>query len=390
MNTKPTLWARIKQGGSEYKLVKVPTERNGKPIQPQEPENAIAFYFRYTEPVPGSTRGNQVTRAAGKGTKFADAVKMLRYKEIELEAAARGLNVPAPTEGRLTLAAAAEQFIKNQTALAKSPSTVDGYTRAVNQFKESCFKRFMDEITQQDIYDHIGWLRKHLPERKGGGGQRNGTIRTRLSYLSVFFLKNKMENPLPKNEWPKVDERAVEAYTPEEIQVLLSKATDDEYDLILFLLCTGFRDNEAAHSIYDEVSWKAHTITVAPKDEYGFTTKNRKVRVISVPGELIDRLRERRARHPEGALIFPNSKGRPDSALLGRVRAAAKRAGFTGRVTLHKFRKTFGTRYGERHGIVNVQHLLGHADIRTTQKYLAQTKIARSAVEALFEDVVGK
>ncbi len=109
-----------------------------------------------------------------------------------------------------------------------------------------------------------------------------------------------------------------------------------------------------------------------------------------VPAELIERLKERQRREPESALIFPNSNGRPDSALLQRVRRAADRANFVDRVTLHKFRKTFGTRYGEKHGIVNAQHLLGHADIRTTQKYLAETKIPRSAVEALFEDVVGK
>ncbi len=33
-------------------------------------------------------------------------------------------------------------------------------------------------------------------------------------------------------------------------------------------------------------------------------------------------------------------------------------------------RKTFGTRYAEKYGIVNAQHLLGHADIRTAQLYL--------------------
>ena len=43
--------------------------------------------------------------------------------------------------------------------------------------------------------------------------------------------------------------------------------------------------------------------------------------------------------------------------------------------------------YGEKFGIVNAQHLLGHADIRTTEKYLAKTKIAASAVEELFSAV---
>jgi integrase len=76
--------------------------------------------------------------------------------------------------------------------------------------------------------------------------------------------------------------------------------------------------------------------------------------------------------------------------LLYRVRKAAARAGFKGRVTLHQFRRTFGTRYGEAHGVRNAQLLLGHESIVTTEKYLAGTKIPKPAVEAVFEDVVGK
>jgi len=45
---------------------------------------------------------------------------------------------------------------------------------------------------------------------------------------------------------------------------------------------------------------------------------------------------------------------------LTRVRRAARR--IRGRVALHKFRKTFATRFGEKVGITNARNLLGHAD----------------------------
>jgi integrase len=386
---KITLWARIRKGESEYKLEKVSTERNGKPIQPQEPENVSRYYFRYTEPVPGSTRGKQVTKAASKG--FADAVKMLRYKELELEAAARGLDVPMLADSRPTIARAADQFLKNIATLGKSPSTIYSYTHALDFFKQSCFRVHLDEVLEQDIYNHIAWLLKHVPSRaKEHGYQRNGMVRTHLNFLKAFFLHNGKKFPLPQKLWPKIEERPVEAYTPEQLEKLLSEVTDDEKDLILFMVCTGFRDNEAAHSVWDDVDFRAHTIKVGPKPEMGFTTKNGKVRLIPVPSELLERLRERHDRQKEGALIFPNGKGGADSCLLARCRNAAKRAGYSGRVTLHKFRKTFGTRFAEKHGVRNAQMLLGHESITTTEKYLAETKIARSAVEALFEDVVGK
>ncbi len=186
-----------------------------------------------------------------------------------------------------------------------------------------------------------------------------------------------------------MDEHDVEAFTTEEINQLISKATIDEMDLILFLLYTGFRDNEAAHTFYSDVDFQRGTINISNKPELGFTIKNRKQRKsdITLPADFLKRLRERRERNPEGDLIFPNSKGNPDESLLTRVRNAAKRAGYKKHFGLHKFRKTFGTLYAERFGIVNAQALLGHADIRTTQKYLAKTKIPAAAVEDLFSNV---
>jgi integrase len=386
---KIALMARIKQTDGSYTFQRLTTvDKKGKPIQPMQPENACHYYFRFTEKLPGEKRGKQVMRSAG--TDFAEAIKQLRAKEIELECEARGVAAPALVENRLTMAEAAERFHTKQVALGKSPATVYSYKRAVEQFRESCFKTFMDEITQRDIIEHIEWLRRHVPSRKHG--QRNGMLRARLQYLTIFFGDFGMKNPLPMKEWPKLEERRVEAYTSEEIAMLLSKATPDEYDLILFFLCTGFRDDEAAHAVYSDVDFRNHLVKTGPKPDIGFTTKNGRERTVRVPTELIDRLRERREREvpPANGLIFPNSNGRPDSTLLARVRKAAKRAGHTGRVTLHQFRRTFGTRYAEKHGVVNAQHLLGHASIVTTQKYLAETKIARSSVEALFEDVVGK
>jgi integrase len=220
-------------------------------------------------------------------------------------------------------------------------------------------------------------------------GQQNGTIRARLSYLSVFFREYKIENPLPKSQWPKVEERDVEAFTTEEVNTLLSKATDDEKDLIQFFLFTGFRDNEAAHTFYSDVDFKRGTINISNKPSLGFTIKNKKQRKtdITLPAVFVERLRARQGTQDAETLIFPNSNGAPDSALLYRVRKAAKRAGYTKTFGCHKFRKTFGTMYGERVGIVNAQHLLGHADIRTTQKYLAKTTVTPEVVEDIFSGV---
>jgi integrase len=390
MKARVALLARVKQivnGKPVFGFETVETVRRGKPVQPKEPKDAetrvTSYYLRFTE------AGKRVVKPAGSD--FKDAVLALRNKELHREFGLRGVDAPEMlTSGepsRLTLADAANQFIANQKTLDKSESTIYGYTRAVEQFQASTHKVYLDQIDRQDVLNFIGWMRKNVPTRDRG--QQNGTIRTRLSYLSVFFLENKIENPLPKKEWPKTDEREVEAFTTEEINKLLSKATIDEADLILFFLYTGFRDDEAAHTYYSDVDFAHRSINITNKPELGFTIKNRKQRKsdITLPADFVQRLKDRRKRNTEGELIFPNSKGGPDSALLTRVRAAAERGGYKKYFGLHKFRKTFGTMYGEKFGIVNAQHLLGHADIRTTQKYLARTKIPPAAVEELFSGV---
>ncbi len=369
--------ARVPKDGGGYDFQTISTKSKPKP-----PQNALSFYLRY------SSDGKRHMQAVGND--FEVAYLAFVNRETMQEYEKRGLAAPEFTKdkGGFTLREAADQFIRNQTTLDKATSTVYGYTRAVEQFRDSCRRTCLADVTRQDMLDHIEWIRANVPTRSHG--QQNGTIRTRLQFLTYFFTENGMKNPLPQKQWPKVEERKVEAYTPEQLNKLLSKATPDEKDLIFFFLYTGFRDDEAAHTVYGDVNFTKHEIKVGPKPEINYTTKNGKERVVRVPADLVERLQERRERNPEGILIFPNKDGNVDSCLLARVRCAAERAGITERITLHKFRKTFGTRYGEKHGIVNAQHLLGHASIRTTQKYMAQTKIAAAAVEELFSDVAGK
>jgi integrase len=383
-----TLLARIKLDEGKYGFEKIITDKNGRAIHPKAPSDATTFYLRYTE---GGKR-----RVEPVGDDFEEACTRFLNAETRLEATKRGISVVLPGEqtDRLTVADAVREFIERTWTLDKSEATKYGYTRAVEQFRGNCRKTFLDEVNEKDMLEHIAWIQNGgIPTRSHG--QRNGTIRTRLQYLTAFFSSHGLKNPLPMKHWPKTEEHNVEAFTSEEIIQLLSKATVDETDLIQFLLFTGFRDAEVAHTFYSDVDFERGTVNVSNKPELGFTIKNKKQRKsdITLPTSFLERLRDRRDRNgvnSNDALIFPNNDGGVDTCLLLRVRNAAKRAGYTEHFGLHKFRKTFGTRYAEKHGIVNAQRLLGHADIKTTRRYLAETPIAVEAVESLFADVVGK
>jgi len=387
--SKVTLLARVREirdGKLCFAFQRVETYKKGKPIQPKEPENATAYYLRYTE---GGKRTTEPT-----GQNFSEAMTACRNKEVEREYTKRGMDVPSFAEtGRRTLADAVQDFIQKNRTLDKSHATRYGYERAVTQFRDSCGKVFIDEVNEKTMLDHIDWIRDNVPTRSHG--QRNGTIRTRLQFLTAFFTSEGLKNPLPMKRWPKTVEVEVKAFTSEEITQLLSEATIDEKDLILFLLYTGFRDNEVANTFYSDINFDNAAVNIAPKPGISFKTKNGKSREydIKLPADLVQRMRDRRDRNgvkSDDTLIFPNSNGGTDTCLLARVRNAAKRAGYTEHFGLHKFRKTFGTRYADKHGVRTAQKLLGHSNIKTTEKYLAVSTISNGQADSLFSDVVGK
>ena len=394
MKKRITLLARVKDGEGGYALVGVPTEKNGRPYRPKADELVTTYYLRYTE---GGRR-----KVVPVGEDVEEAYTRFLNEETRLEAAKRGVSVVLPNDrpDRVTVADAAQDFIATKTAEHAtrtgkvSDSTLAGYTRALQTFSDLFGKRFMDEISAADVREFVAWMQNGGIKQRAHG-HVDGTVRIRLQFLSTFFAVNGLKFPLSKHDWPAEPQSVVIAFTPEEVPALLSEATPDEADLIHFLLCIGFRDNEVAHAEYSDIKSDG-TINTGNKivrcmvkgqeKLYDFKTKNRKARPtnIRVPQYLLERLRDRRERNPEGSLIFPNSKGTPDTTLLARVRNAAKRAGFKKHFTLHTFRKTFGTLYALSHGVVNAQHLLGHHSLAVTQKYLATTDIPQSAADALF------
>jgi integrase len=173
---------------------------------------------------------------------------------------------------------------------------------------------------------------------------------------------------------------------------MLKVANEDEKDLISFFLYTGFRDEEAAHAKYSDIDFRKGTINVHDKPEFGWTVKDHEQRPqdIVLPDKFIDRMNKRRTRYQSKSsdLIFPNRAGKPNSHLIRTAQHVGKRAGVEDRITLHKFRRTFGTVVAKQFGIETARLWLGHSDISTTQRYLAADEMvsaqSKKAVNSMF------
>jgi len=264
---------------------------------------------------------------------------------------------------------------------------------SVNCFMKSYHKATIDEVNRKDVLNFLDWMEANLETR--AGGHPNNTYRNKLRDLKIFLKHFDIVMPLESKNWPKEIEKKKEKYSTDAVNKMMKAArTEDEKDLLSFLLKTGFRDDEVAHAQYKDIDFRKATINVHYKPEFDWTPKDNEPRKedIVLESRLVERMRARMARY--GAkladLIFPNKKGTPNQHLIRVVQRVAKRAKVEGRIGLHKFRKTFGTIVAKEKGLEQARIWLGHDDVATTQAYLASDEMtseqSRKAVDSMFAD----
>ncbi|MFZ0419401.1 MAG: tyrosine-type recombinase/integrase [Candidatus Sulfotelmatobacter sp.] len=117
-------------------------------------------------------------------------------------------------------------------------------------------------------------------------------------------------------------------YEPEEIQAMLRHADDEEAIFLKFMVGSGFRDREAQHVTWRDIDFQNSVVRVMTKPIWGFKPKNWEERSLSLPTVLIQQLQEMKERRNSLAaqLVFPNSKGNPNTETDMIVKRVAERA----------------------------------------------------------------
>jgi len=151
---------------------------------------------------------------------------------------------------------------KNLHFQGKDSKTVRAYKVAVEEFRKSCPKKFLNEIGRQDLIDFMGWLRGQPPKlRKDGtprkprrSGDPNRTYFNKVNNVVIFLSAHGINRLLKKSEYPKLAEKPVVYYDAEQVKALYAAASnDDERFTLDYFLKSGVRDGEAAHAEYDDV-----------------------------------------------------------------------------------------------------------------------------------------
>src|ERR1035438_760379 len=175
-NRNATLYIRITKNGKSS-FCKPVYQSKGR-LKPQyamvngerELHKDGVYYVRF-----GADGGKQQFVLVGKDPyvaldKLEEKKRWLRDRERQIVPQTPVNSKPQTT--RLSMDDAVEQYYKNLHSQGKDPKTIRAYKVAVEEFRKSCPKKFVNEIGKQDLIDFMGWLRKQPPKLRKDGTPR--------------------------------------------------------------------------------------------------------------------------------------------------------------------------------------------------------------------------
>jgi len=279
------------------------------------------------------------------------------------------------------------RFLAEQKEYADN--TIAAYRNDLNQFmrflrrREYIYIRDWDEVTKDVLIDFILYLkeREYAPS----------TVARKVAAVKSFFhhlAQRKLikEDPSADVESPRVEKRLPRVLSREEAERLLAEPAKDSSPSALrdrafleLLYGTGMRVTELVSLNVDDVDLVSGVVRCR--------SGRQKVRVLSLPPrvaqalqEYLEKGRSQFVKNPDEPALFLNRRG----ARLTRqglwliIRDYVRRAGIKVPITPHTLRHSFAVhKLQDGASLQEVQKLLGHANVTTTQMYVDLEKQLR-------------
>lgn len=317
-----------------------------------------------------SHNGKQYRRSLRTSDK-AEAKKRLQKWSDDLS------HVAFYGESRHTWKEAVVKYLEEVAPGALKPKTTKRYVVSLGQVDRFLEHLYIDEITQKTIAD--------LVSKRVRAGVTNATIKRDLTAVSRVLAASvawgwRTDNPAKTYDRSMVRERRDPIKPPNQIEVdaYLLRCPEKFGLLVEFLDRTGMRQEEAASLEWTEVDLFAGTVTLLRTK----TSRPRVINLRTLGGDAVSTLR-RAQKHTRCPFVFWHyaAEGEADrfhnvasqfrEIAKGRSKGAKKVGAFKFRC--HDLRHKFAVTWlrHDKKKIYELQQHLGHASIKTTERYLA-------------------
>jgi integrase len=295
----------------------------------------------------------------------------LKKDALDLERQMRQKLIDTLILGRrehITLYAACDALL----SISKDSGAYGTLVTATKRFKDYFCDIHLDNISNRDL---CCWV-EHERQRD----IQDVTIRLwSMQFNKICRHAKRLGYYTPVYEWPEwhIKDKPIRYLTDdEELRILheldtsyvkdprLKRTRQAASDIFILMTDAGFRIGEASTLRWSNVDFDNGVI-------YLYRSKVSNDDYIPMTKRLLHTLQNRR-KNIVGEYVFPGSYGGHSSVNKNRALTAAfRRAGLTD-ISPHCLRRTFATRLLSRGAaITDVQHLLGHASVTTTEKAYA-------------------
>ncbi|WP_416293057.1 tyrosine-type recombinase/integrase [Paenibacillus illinoisensis] len=296
-----------------------------------------------------------------------------------------------------TLEEAVEFVVKVKRANNLKDKTINGYIQNMGYFIEWVTERYGRDISANDItiailreyvlwcsqekvyYEGHPFKSEYEKDRKGlAPSSVNVRIRVLRTFFTTLFKEDVINrNPAANLSLMRQEEDTVAPLTEDELRRFM-KGPDQrqwaqwrDYVIIVTILDTGMRLGEICELEKSDLDLPRKQITLPASK-----TKSRKSRVLPLSTEtarLLKQLVTETAREFDTTFVFTTNYGEQlsEKTVQKAFDKYAERAKIGRSVSPHVLRHNFATMAAENGmPLFHLQKLMGHADIKTTRKYV--------------------
>ncbi len=229
------------------------------------------------------------------------------------------------------------------------------------------------DVTAQDLADYV----KYLEDNKFAAATVSRNIASLKAFYHYMVQEGLVEEDISdKLKAPKIEKKAPEIMTPDEVVRLLEQPAGDspkevrDKAMLELLYATGIRVTELITLALSDVNMQMNFILCRDRNKeriipFGAAAK-------AAMERYLNGTREEMLENKKSDVLFVNCSGQPMSrqGFWKLIKHYARKADIQADITPHTLRHSFAAHLVENGAdLRSVQEMLGHSDISTTQIY---------------------